>query len=401
MLSADRHRLLAGDFDGNGQDDLLLQGIDASQAHAILQPDQEGLFTPTPQQVWSDGYLGFNWSARKAVLHVGDFDGDGRSDLFLQGYPEFLTIAYDVPFDVPNWQPGSFALLLAKTPDAEGRIFRLASIHQTWDVDYLGANWSPLLTNVLTGDFDGDGSDDLLLQSKTRGRGSFWLPSNLAGQFTSLTGLALTNIDWSADSLRLLSANFDGGSVVGLYLQAVTPDGENLIADVITGSAISTTPHSMARLTQVTAQTAVGTAPGEFRVDESGAANYRMPLRLPPGVAGMTPELAFSHNSRGGNGPLGFRWALAGLSSITRCPSTWVDGVVDPIDFDANDRFCLDGQKLLAVGGNQNYGAVNAQYRTELNTFQKIISAGGTAGDPARFTVYTKSGQIVEYGIEH
>lgn len=397
-LSADKHVILAGDFDGNGQDDLLLQGADSSQRHAILLPDSTGFFTSKPQQVWSDGFLGFQWSARKAVLHVGDFDGDGRSDLFIQARPDFVTIAYDVPFDVPFWQPGSFATLLAKEPNGSGDIFRLASIHQTWDERYLDASWSPLLTNILTGDFNGDGRDDLLLQSKSKERDSFLLPSNIAGQFTSLHGLAAGNIDWSAESVRLLPANFDGGSAAGLYLQSTSAGADNLIVDIITGGAVSTNRHVMARLMQVTAQTAVGTSPGEFSVDETGAATYRMPLRVPPGVAGMTPELALVYNSRGGNGPLGLRWGLAGLSSIARCPASWVvDGFVDAVDFDDNDRFCLDGQRLLKVAG-ATYGAVGTEYRTELQSFQKVVSNGGATGDPASFTVYTKSGQILEYG---
>jgi len=397
-LTADKHLVLAGDFDGNGQDDLLLQGADSTQRHAILLPDSTGLFTSKPQQVWSDGFLGFQWSARRAVLHIGDFDGDGRSDVFIQARPDYVTIAYDVPFDVPFWRPGAFAILLAKEPNGSGDIFRLASIHQTWDESYLDAAWSPLLSNVLTGDFNGDGRDDLLLQSRSRARDSFLLPSNIAGQFTSLQGLAASNIDWSAESVRLLPANFDGGSAVGLYLQSTSAGVDNLIVDIITGGAVSTTRHVMARLMQVTAQTAVGTSPGEFSVDESGAATYRMPLRVPPGVAGMTPELALVYNSRGGNGPLGLRWGLAGFSTIARCPATWVvDGFADAVDFDDNDRFCLDGQRLLTVAG-ATYGAVGAEYRTELQSFQKVVSSGGTAGDPASFTVYTKSGQILEYG---
>ncbi len=74
-----------------------------------------------------------------------------------------------------------------------------------------------------------------------------------------------------------------------------------------------------------------------------------------------------------------------------------MDGFADAVDFDDNDRFCLDGQRLLTVAG-ATYGAVGAEYRTELQSFQKVVANGGTAGDPASFAVYTKSGQILEYG---
>ncbi|MBW1945751.1 MAG: VCBS repeat-containing protein, partial [Deltaproteobacteria bacterium] len=71
---------------------------------------------------------------------------------------------------------------------------------------------------------------------------------------------------------------------------------------------------------------------------------------------------------------------------------------IDGVDFDANDRFCLDGQRLIAVGGA--YGANATEYRTEINSFSKVISytEPGTSGI-AWFRVWTRSGQILEYGF--
>jgi len=142
----------------------------------------------------------------------------------------------------------------------------------------------------------------------------------------------------------------------------------------------------------------VGSVPGEFNVSSTGAAEYSIPIELPPGTAGVQPQLSINYNSQGGNGLLGIGWSIGGLSVIHRCPTTLAkDGFIDGIDFDSNDRFCLDGQPLVAVNGV--YGANNTEYRTEIDGFSKIVSrdADGVNGVDS-FTVYTKSGDVMEYG---
>src|SRR5258708_413257 len=100
------------------------------------------------------------------------------------------------------------------------------------------------------------------------------------------------------------------------------------------------------------AQTTVaGFPPGSFSVSPSGAATYTIPIQVPPGIAGMEPKLALTYNSQGGNGLVGMGWALSGLSVVHRCPRTIAqDGVRGGINYDANDRFCLDGQRLISIG---------------------------------------------------
>src|SRR3954463_11195667 len=115
--------------------------------------------------------------------------------------------------------------------------------------------------------------------------------------------------------------------------------------------ALSTVPSVLQAQTTV-----AGSTPGSFRVTESGAAEYRIPIQVPPGIAGVEPKLALVYNSQAGNGPLGVGWTLEGLSSITRCPRTAAqDGVRGAINYNADDRFCLDGQRLMAISGS--YGA--------------------------------------------
>ena len=115
---------------------------------------------------------------------------------------------------------------------------------------------------------------------------------------------------------------------------------------------------------------AVVTTPGQFSVTPSGAASYTIPLRVTPGTSGMAPSLSLSYSSQGGNGLLGMGWMLSGLSSITRCAATVAqDNFKGGINYDANDRFCLDGQRLIAISGT--YGANLTEYRTEIESFYK------------------------------
>jgi hypothetical protein len=137
--------------------------------------------------------------------------------------------------------------------------------------------------------------------------------------------------------------------------------------------------------------------PGSFSVGQTGAANYSIPVATPPGTAGLVPSLSLDYSSHGANGLLGVGWSLGGLPSIGRCARTLAqDGVLGGVNFDGNDRFCLDGQRLIAVSGA--YGADGTEYRTEIDSYSKVISHGTAGNGPAWFEVRTKSGQALEFG---
>lgn len=139
------------------------------------------------------------------------------------------------------------------------------------------------------------------------------------------------------------------------------------------------------------------TLPGKLAVSPTGGATYSIPIGIPPGTAGMVPSLALAYSSQSGNGLLGVGWTLEGLTSVARCPRTIVqDNARGFINYDANDRFCLDGQRLIAISGT--YGADGTEYRTELESFVKVVSRGSAGGGPAWFEVKTKAGQVLEFG---
>lgn len=142
-----------------------------------------------------------------------------------------------------------------------------------------------------------------------------------------------------------------------------------------------------------------GFTPGEFSVDPAGAATYQVPLQVPPGTAGMQPDLALLYHSRAGNGQLGVGWSVSGLSAITRCASIRdSEGVSysDGVTLSATDRFCLDGQPLRHQAGT--YGANGTLYFTEIQSFQYVRSYGTTSGAPTRFEVTDRAGLTRHYG---
>ncbi|MBI2778785.1 MAG: hypothetical protein HYX62_03225, partial [Gammaproteobacteria bacterium] len=135
----------------------------------------------------------------------------------------------------------------------------------------------------------------------------------------------------------------------------------------------------------------VGATAGSFATGPTGAATYTIPLTLPPGVNGMQPALALAYNSQGGNGLAGMGWNLAGLSAIHRCGATIEqDGYKGGVNLDANDRLCLDGQRLVPLNGSSYWSA--SEYRTEIETYTRIAPFNGG------YRAWTKAGQIIDYG---
>ena len=143
----------------------------------------------------------------------------------------------------------------------------------------------------------------------------------------------------------------------------------------------------------------VGSIEGAVEVGGLGSATYSIPIETPSGICNMQPGISITYNSQSSNGVLGWGWTLGGLSAIMRVNKTlYLDGELGGVDF-GNDRFALDGQRLLSVGSN-TYGTDGAEYRTEVDGMGKIVSytESGIVNGPAKFKVWTADGHIMEYG---
>ncbi|NTX65880.1 VCBS repeat-containing protein [Myxococcus sp. CA051A] len=142
-----------------------------------------------------------------------------------------------------------------------------------------------------------------------------------------------------------------------------------------------------------------GTTPGQvdanFNVTSDGAASYGFPLWVPQGRAGLEPKLSLGYHSRAGNGLVGVGWAVNGFSQVMRCRKTFAqDGLTAPVRFLPEDAFCLDGKRLVVVASSGSL----IEYRTEVESFSKVLAHIDGTGAPDYFEVYSKDGRILSYG---
>ena len=138
----------------------------------------------------------------------------------------------------------------------------------------------------------------------------------------------------------------------------------------------------------------VGKIDDAIEVTPTGQLSYEIPIQLIPGTSGMAPSISLCYNSSTKNGIAGYGFDLSGLSIISRVPSDLLhDGISTSISFSSRDHFALDGQRLIEYGMS---GSDTIEYRTEVNTFSKILAYGKKI-NPISFRVHTKSGLIYDY----
>ncbi|MEL6848197.1 MAG: FG-GAP-like repeat-containing protein, partial [Bacteroidota bacterium] len=141
----------------------------------------------------------------------------------------------------------------------------------------------------------------------------------------------------------------------------------------------------------------VGTTTGSHQVNMSGGASYGIPIFTPPGTRNLVPNVSLVYSSQAGNGPLGRGWNIGGLSVISRKGHDFYrDEAVKQVLFDNYDHFTLDGNVLVPVSGANGHN--NTIYRTENETFAKVVSKGTSGNGPDWFEVTTRDGVKMEFG---
>ncbi|KUJ59290.1 hypothetical protein AR687_23980 [Flavobacteriaceae bacterium CRH] len=205
--------------------------------------------------------------------------------------------------------------------------------------------------------------------------------------------------------------------VFGFWVSAQNAEGEivneTTVIKRVSGDATIITKTDKALLSSVMSPTnaptgnsiEVGVTDGDLLVSLNGNANYTIPIVVPKGINSIEPQITLSYNSQNGlSGNAALGWDISGVSSIIRIPATkFHDGVIDPVDFNALDRFALDGQRLIVKSGTSGvYGLDKTVYETEYFSNTRITSYGvspfGVNYGPAYFLVEYPDGSKAYYG---
>ncbi len=146
----------------------------------------------------------------------------------------------------------------------------------------------------------------------------------------------------------------------------------------------------------------VGAMEGDFNVSESGSAIYNIPIKVPSGIAGMTPVISLNYNNQNGIGLLGNGWDISGISAITKtAPTLYYDGELARYyggEF-KEDCLLLDGVRLIMQSSNKTDDGrgLFSEFRKENDDFTKINYE--LPGDGSVYVIAaTKGGLNYRYG---
>ena len=280
------------------------------------------------------------WSEESHEIFSTDYNSDGLDDLIIKGRPRIVSIPYDISVTLSS-EHSSFVLVA--NSDGSYAVQNLENISELDSLVLTETDFS-----VRSGDFNGDGEADFLLESPTNS--DLVLHSSDNGE-TLRVGQVIPQSALGGDSeVSLADVDLDGRDdliiVEGGKPRILQADAEGGFPDLASGETGN-----------------VSIVSGKMSVGQDGSANYSVPLSLPPGRGGLKPSLSLSYNSSSGIGYLGVGWSISGLQSISRCrPIIPTDGTSKAEPMSAEEKFCLNGSRLIVVSGE--YGESGAEYRT-------------------------------------
>jgi RHS repeat-associated protein len=301
----------------------------------------------------------YEWSEDSYDVYRGDINGDGIEDILLKAKTSFQN--YEIPYSINLSVPVSVneqknVILYGQGNGSDQYVMDFNPLPSlVGDDSWNPGSWSSLQATIVIEDVDGDGKNDLYLATDLNG-----------SKYAVITSSGLTELP-----------------------QLKLPQTESVPGISVIGRGSS--------LPSVSTSVSVGKLDGYFGVSGQGKANYSVSFDTLPSVASLLPALGMSYGGTNANGPLGVGWHLTGLSVISRCSTSIArEGFVDGVNYDASDRFCLNGEPLIAISGN--YGASGSVYRTERDIHAKVVSYSSTSSGPTYFKIWRQGGKIELYG---
>ncbi|QLQ35328.1 LamG-like jellyroll fold domain-containing protein [Micromonospora robiginosa] len=197
-----------GDFDGDGDTDLIYRNDTDTQLYLMRGNGEGGWLTSVPVQIGAPG-----WNTVDQMLSPGDFDGDGKPDIIyhLTGDANF----YLLRGDGKGWWKSSESLKITSTFGATAQMV-----------------FSP-------GDFDGDGKRDILFRKSTDNN-LYLVKGNGAGGW--LTGTPVqVGTGWGSAELIFSPGDFDGDAKPDVLYRKSTDKGLYIVKGNGTGGWLTGT----------------------------------------------------------------------------------------------------------------------------------------------------------------